>query len=209
MSCIFYQLFECKSLVYFIVGRTFLRISLFFSLQFSAIYIRGKHDIFFYEFLYDVCGDKVLPFLVYYSNFLLRLDKKHYIAFKRREDNNLSFIIKQKVTVKVLKRQITVPSKVPMKIGKVFDESPRIIPKAPAKIIFRFAGCNPILSSRLKKGIRQTKKVDVVVEKREAQNPELLKKFNEKIFIAHQRLIKPVTNHQRYRRFENIHFMNL
>lgn len=96
-----------------------------------------------------------------------------------------------------------------MKLGKVFDECPKIVPKAPTKIIFRFAGCNPILSSRLKKGIRQNKKVDVVVEKRETQNPELLKKFNEKIVIAHQRLIKPVTNHQRYQRFENLHFMNL
>lgn len=40
--------------------------SLFF--QISGIFLRGKHDIFFYEFLYEICGDKLFPFLIYYAS---------------------------------------------------------------------------------------------------------------------------------------------
>lgn len=37
------------------------------------MYLRGKKDIFFYEFLQEICGDKLLPFLVYYaSEFVLQ-----------------------------------------------------------------------------------------------------------------------------------------
>lgn len=34
----------------------------------TAMFLRGKKDIFFYEFLHEVCGDKLLPFLVYYAS---------------------------------------------------------------------------------------------------------------------------------------------
>lgn len=52
--------FSCAILSMFLTVR--------FIPQTSAIYLRGKHDIFFYEFLYEVCGDKLLPFLLYYAS---------------------------------------------------------------------------------------------------------------------------------------------
>lgn len=37
-------------------------------IQFSAIYLRGRSDIFFHEYLNDVCGDGLLPFMLYFSS---------------------------------------------------------------------------------------------------------------------------------------------
>lgn len=39
-----------------------------FLIQISAIYLRGGKDIFFYEFLQEICGDKLAPFIVHYSS---------------------------------------------------------------------------------------------------------------------------------------------
>lgn len=47
-------------------------------IQIAAIYLRGKNDIFFYEFLYDICGDKLLPFMLYYaSKFITKFPKEN------------------------------------------------------------------------------------------------------------------------------------
>lgn len=38
-----------------------------YSFQFGAIFIRGKKDIYFYEYMQEACGDGLLPFMVFYS----------------------------------------------------------------------------------------------------------------------------------------------
>lgn len=46
--------------------------------QFGAIYIRGKKDVYFYEYMQEVCGDALLPFMVFYSGekrFSLKLNE--------------------------------------------------------------------------------------------------------------------------------------
>lgn len=35
--------------------------------QFAAIYIRGKKDLYFYEYMQEACGDALLPFMLFYS----------------------------------------------------------------------------------------------------------------------------------------------
>lgn len=37
------------------------------SFQFAAIYIRGKKDVYFYEYMQEACGDGLLPFMIFYS----------------------------------------------------------------------------------------------------------------------------------------------
>ena len=34
----------------------------------AAIYIQGRCDYYFYEYMSEVCGDGLLPFLIYYSS---------------------------------------------------------------------------------------------------------------------------------------------
>lgn len=38
------------------------------SFQFGAIYIRGKSDVYFYEYMQEVCGDALTPFMIFYSS---------------------------------------------------------------------------------------------------------------------------------------------
>lgn len=48
--------------VIFIENHTYI-----FLFQYGAIFIRGKNDYFFYEYMAEVCGDGLCPFTVYYS----------------------------------------------------------------------------------------------------------------------------------------------
>lgn len=43
----------------------------FVSFQQSAIFLKGQDDYFFYEWLEEVCGDRIQPFMLYkYSEYL-------------------------------------------------------------------------------------------------------------------------------------------
>lgn len=49
----------------------------FLSVQMAAVYIRGKRDIFLYEYMQYVCGDSLTPFLLYQSS--------EHLSWKRLE----------------------------------------------------------------------------------------------------------------------------
>lgn len=50
-------------------------ITAFFSFQIAGIFLNGRSDMFFYEYLSDICGDSLEPFLFSYERMLYRWKK--------------------------------------------------------------------------------------------------------------------------------------
>ncbi|XP_055316588.1 uncharacterized protein LOC129576090 [Sitodiplosis mosellana] len=53
-------------------------------LSYGAIYIRGRKDLYFYEYMQEVCGDALLPFLLYHPKYVAKLQKLAVLKKKRR-----------------------------------------------------------------------------------------------------------------------------
>lgn len=165
-----------------------------FHQQASAIYLRGKHDIFFYEFLYEMCGDKVLPFLLYYAEFILRRNKRKLLKYEAEKLDPTRFKIAQRIQIVGYRIQRLNPP--------LPRAPPRTLNSVSRPIIIHYG--HPVSTKKLKKS---QIKAD---EKREVhQNAENLRSFHQRIVVVKGLLKKPITNQSRRDYHQNFHTLML
>ncbi|KFB45239.1 hypothetical protein ZHAS_00013076 [Anopheles sinensis] len=151
-----------------------------------AIFLSGREDIFFYEYLYDVCGDSLAPFLYSY-------DRKYSI----------------RILLSTLFSLLKTPAPA---LSEAFEDyqnnrlaavpHPNQPPKS--RFGFRFAGCRPVplktVKQRVSKGASSSSGSSSLqqnaapVDSGVKQNAAMLKIFNSKIVVARRRLLSSVTN---------------
>ncbi|KAJ6643144.1 hypothetical protein Bhyg_08100 [Pseudolycoriella hygida] len=139
-------------------------------LNFTAIFLRGRSDIFFHEYLNDLCGDGLQPFMLYFSNYILKKSQK------KRELVKPSF----KITPKLMLRTI---NKIENKISTMDDAFPDRATLKRRNIGFKFAGCCPVI---LKPKLQLP--TDVI------QQVDLLSNYNNKVVICKRKLLKTITD---------------
>lgn len=179
------------------------------SFQFAAIYIRGKKDLYFYEYMQEACGDGLLPFMIFYSGnrqiafnrsmritwnmiylpeFMRKLQAKTLAAVKSRK-------APLKIPTKTLLRRIPrVPASIeldPITMDEMFPgRSARIRNLLPTtrRIGFKFAGCCPV-PAKPRKNLSSVKQYQ--------QSAESLAKFSNKFVIGRRKLLKPIFTNNR------------
>lgn len=181
-------------------------------IQFSAIYVRGKNDIFFYEYLQEVCGDKVLPYLIYYAS---KLIIQSYIIFDHYQTHFFTdYILKQnhrrQKKFEVEKFDVT-RFKVFTKVRLLKIRRPRLVPTVQRLPPPPLKANRPIV---IHYGHPSTKKIKRAPTKTEDKrhveiDENNLKSFNQNIVIAKGKLKKPLTNQYKRNFFDNFHTMLL
>ncbi|XP_055381234.1 uncharacterized protein LOC129611855 [Condylostylus longicornis] len=136
----------------------------------AAVFLRGPIDIFFYEWLVELCRDKLQPFMVFHYNFhedLLkeRLEKQRPAGYK----------IYSKIQLKSIEKLTRNKNEI---LDLHFPE--KTIIKMHKRIGFKFSGCRPVL---LKPKVQTQNFI---------QKP--LQSFNSKIRIGKRKLFKPLTD---------------
>ncbi|XP_055591721.1 uncharacterized protein LOC129743658 [Uranotaenia lowii] len=178
----------------------------------AGIFLHGKGDIFLYEYLSEICGDGLIPFMFQYEQYL----EKKYIKFHRiREKINQRsdiYRLKAKLVLKVQPK----PSghlKPPPTLSDFFPErTEKLIPaifsgKAGSAVPqprfnFRFAGCRPIVGSMKTVGFKLRSRapppfgasLDSVSSVGIKQNEHKLRSFHSKVVVAHRKLLAPDSN---------------
>uniref|UniRef100_A0A1Y9IW53 Uncharacterized protein n=1 Tax=Anopheles minimus TaxID=112268 RepID=A0A1Y9IW53_9DIPT len=162
----------------------------------AGIFMNGRSDIFFYEYLYDICGDSLLPFMYAYDQYIEKL----YLKYHRKRLKVIATTNCYKVAAKVFpKRLVSFTPRMsatnPTLQATFDDYSDKRLPCLSAanqtpkpRIEFRFPGCRSI---PLKTSAGAPTAPNVVGVK---QNTASLSSFNSKIVVARRRLLKPVTN---------------
>lgn len=160
-------------------------------INFSAIYLRGKRDIFFHEFLTEVCGDKLGPFLVYYAKYILNYNRR---MTKIRESQK---ILNQSLFTITPKRRF---------IGYRIQRLHPICPPQPiAKIISQVPKSINIHYGH-KVSTKKMKKCPKIDERREViQNPEKLYSFNQRVVIVKGIYLKSVSNEKKINHYTSFH----
>ncbi|XP_063696508.1 uncharacterized protein LOC134827677 [Culicoides brevitarsis] len=151
----------------------------------AAIFMKGRSDIFLYEYLQEMCGDVLLPFMIFYPNYL----QKYNLKIRRR----LDIIAKSENIYKIPPRVTLTTHLKPERLysallcEEIFDNFKILKKPEKKKFSFRFAGCRPINLRG-----RKNRFVQPVIEPIVVQRP--LESFHSKIVIAKKKLMKPVTN---------------
>ncbi|CRK98442.1 CLUMA_CG011799, isoform A [Clunio marinus] len=174
------------------------------SINVAAIYLRGKKDIFFYEFLQEMCGDKLIPFLLYYANFLLKINQKKLKHNEDEKSNPIRFKIPQRTQIIGYQIQRLNPPMLYSDLANSFNgRQPSLRPfNATRPIIIQYG--HPVSTKKQKKTHAKTD------EKREIhQNVKNLQSFNQRIVIAKGRLRKPITNIKRTKFLDNFHTLTI
>ncbi|XP_049283843.1 uncharacterized protein LOC125764057 [Anopheles funestus] len=176
----------------------------------AGIFMNGRSDIFFYEYLNDICGDSLMPFMFSYDQYIEKLYLKYHkkrlkvIAIKN------CYRVVAKVVPKRLPPYIPRASAVKLTLQSSFEDySEKRLPNLSAsnqtpipRIGFRFPGCRSIPLKTTACALKATNptssnstfpgaatRADGV-----QQNSALLSSFNSKIVVARRRLLAPVTN---------------
>lgn len=150
-------------------------------LNYGAIYIRGRKDLYFYEYMQEVCGDALLPFLVYYPKYIDKLNKR--VASQSKKQKTLK--ISSKTLIRFNERTTGSDRKKPT-IDDLFPERTSHIRKvAPStrRIGFKFAGCCPVLAKST---------IKLSAEQQFIQSFDLYNKLNKRIVICRRKLLKPI-----------------
>uniref|UniRef100_A0A2M4AH81 Uncharacterized protein n=1 Tax=Anopheles triannulatus TaxID=58253 RepID=A0A2M4AH81_9DIPT len=164
----------------------------------AGIFLNGRSDIFFYEYLSDICGDSLEPFLFSYEHIIENLYRK----YDRRRLKIIALKTCYKVVAKVLLRKVprtnSRPERTRIMLSEGFEElQPRRLPSsastmAPrARFGFRFPGCRPVSTKMVQS---YTKGVSSTLPATLKQNADLLNTFNSKVVIARRRMLKTATN---------------
>lgn len=187
----------------------------------TGMFLRGKSDIFLYEYLQEVCGDGLMPFMFQYEHYI---EAKHQKLHRLREKANQSkhcYRIPPKLLLNVhskpchLKPPPTIHDFFPERNEKQFPQSGQ----APSsRFNFRFAGCRPVAlksnKARHTTGGRSSSIFGMGVAQENndhgrdglghqqslKQNAGLLRGFQAKVVIARRKLLRPDTNQYRPRR---------
>lgn len=168
-----------------------------YHINFSAIYLRGRRDIFFYEFLQEVCGDKLIPFLKYYANYLQKCNQRKLKAQLNDKSNTTLFRIvpKKRFMGYFIQRLHPIISEVRQPITKLISQAPKTI---------NIHYGHKISTKKMKRSITR------VDDKKEiVQNADNLYSFNQRVVIVKGRYLKPVTNQNKVNYYTNLHTLTL
>lgn len=146
----------------------------------SAIYLRGKKDIFFYEFLYEICGDKLHPFLIYYAKYLLCYNKKMAKVRENQKSTTNSFF-----TITPKKRFIGYRIQ---RLHPICPPQPIAKPLPPATKTINIHYGHKISTKKMRKFARVDEKREVI------QNQDLLNSFNQRVVIVKGRYLKSLND---------------
>uniref|UniRef100_A0A182PCN8 Uncharacterized protein n=1 Tax=Anopheles epiroticus TaxID=199890 RepID=A0A182PCN8_9DIPT len=177
----------------------------------AGIFMNGRSDIFFYEYLYDICGDSLGPFMFSYDQYI----EKQCLKYHRKRLKVITVKSCYKVAAKVVPKHLPSytprPAKVKPTMREAFEErSDKRLPSLPSRNVapkalfgFRFSGCRPIPLKTAQTRQRAANSIITnstfqastgTVEGVLKQNTSLLSSFNSKIVVARRRLLSPVTN---------------
>lgn len=192
--------------------------------QCGAIYIRGRADIFFYEYLYDLCGDGILPYMVYFSS---KTEHKYHLQPSTNSLTSYSSEYLEKLTQRIQRRQklrrtstisVHITAKLVLRtippleskistFAEVFPE--RVVPGS-RKIGFKFAGCCPVtLKSKYKSlgGQQHQQRQPPTPVEQLFHAPVGL--FHKNVVICKRKLLKPLTNAKPVWRVSDLRRMNV
>lgn len=156
--------------------------------SYGGIYIRGRKDYYFYEYMQEVCGDALLPFLLYYPKYLEKV-RNRIVAQSMRMQRQTGTPIKifSKLKIRFLDRPFERRATTkPPAINDFFPERTtpvrKLVPTM-RRIGFKFAGCCPILA---KSNTKQNAEPQFV------QSIDLYKKINRRIVVGRGKNLKPI-----------------
>lgn len=153
-------------------------------LSYGAIYIRGRKDYYFYEYMAEICGDSLQPFLMYYSKYIEKLLKR--MLTQRKQQKTPPIKISTKFLLVLTQKSTTTTHT--GTIDELFpDRSPPIQKPASVtsrRIGFKFAGCCPVLA--------KSTTLKLNAEQKFVQSTELNSKLNRFIVIAKRKMLKSV-----------------
>lgn len=161
-------------------------------LSYGAIYIRGRKDLYFYEYMQEVCGDALLPFLLYHPKYVGKMQKRAQSKAKQPSApppvkisskymyrfNERTYLIQIKKTKR--HSQPTIDDLFPDRIKHTHK---MMTAPSTRRIGFKFAGCCPVLAKTTNK---------LSAEQQFVQSFDLYNKFNKRIVICRRKLLKPI-----------------
>nr|XP_019544874.2 uncharacterized protein LOC109415453 [Aedes albopictus] len=199
----------------------------------TGLFLSGKSDIFLYEYLYEICGDGLMPFMFQYEQYIEgKYQKFHHLRDKANQSKNC-YKIPSKVLLNVhpkpchLKPPPTIHDFFPDRTDKQFPQ-PTQTPSS--RFNFRFAGCRPVTLKSNKARFTSTGRstsgslfgLGAQTENHDhggggaighrpplKQNAGLLRGFQTKVVIARRKLLRPDTNQSPPRRVYCIGSTNL
>ncbi|XP_050076943.1 uncharacterized protein LOC126564071 [Anopheles maculipalpis] len=179
----------------------------------AGIFLNGRSDIFFYEYLYDVCGDSLAPFTFSYDQYIEKL----YLKYHKQRVKTIAAKNCYKVVAKVVPTRLppsytprpSTTSKLTLQVA-FEDYSEKRLPSVGAtnqppkpRIGFRFPGCRSIPLKTCSVRTATANSMFPIMEVANVglkQNTALFKSFNSKTVVARRRLLMPVTNEPPKRR---------
>jgi hypothetical protein len=166
-------------------------------LNISAIYVRGKNDIFFYEFLQDVCGDKLVPFLVYYAKFIEKCNRRKFKISRCEKLDAALFKInpKRRFIGYRIQRLHPIISEFRQPITKPITQTPKSI---------NIHYGHKVSTKKMKRSFTRVDDKKEVV-----QNAENLYSFNQRVVIVKGRYLKTLSNQRKTSYFSNFHTLAL
>ncbi|XP_055642282.1 uncharacterized protein LOC129779052 [Toxorhynchites rutilus septentrionalis] len=186
-----------------------------YHLNCAAIFLRGKSDVHFYEYLNEVCGDGLLPFMFKYEQYIETRHQKFNRLGQKANKGKHCYKIHSKVLLKVHPKTSQKP---PLAVDEVFPDRTEkqldgIVAQSQQnptpRFSFRFAGCRPVNlkanRNRLTGSTRLTSFCGTVQDKHDSgvrssitQDENALRSYHTKVVIARRKLLKADTNqHQR------------
>ncbi|XP_055543921.1 uncharacterized protein LOC129729397 [Wyeomyia smithii] len=173
----------------------------------AAVFLRGRSDIFFHEYLNELCADGLVPFLFQYEQYIEKKHQNYHRICKSANQSEHCYKIKAKI---LLKTHVKCSSlKPPPSVNDLFPErsekqlgSLNLQPPA-ARFSFRFAGCRPVALKNSRQRILGGARSSLFGgQERHAaggqpalrQNDALLQSFHTKVVIARRKLLPSDTN---------------
>lgn len=186
----------------------------------AGVFLRGKSDIFLYEYLSEICGAGLLPFMFQYEQYIESKHRKFHRLREKANKGKQCYKIAPTVVLKVhpkpcfLKPPPTVYDFFPERIDKQLTPSSHH--QLSPRFNFRFAGCRPVglKSNRTRfstgRSLPPASSYSGLQENHDGhsprhatvlkQNDSLLRNFQAKVVIARRRLLAPDTNQSPPRR---------
>uniref|UniRef100_A0A1Q3FAV6 Uncharacterized protein n=1 Tax=Culex tarsalis TaxID=7177 RepID=A0A1Q3FAV6_CULTA len=173
----------------------------------AGIFLRGKSDIFFYEYLNEICGDGLTPFIFQYEHYIESRYRRHDALRRKANEAKHRYKITPKVVLTVhLKPPPSL--KPPPTVHDLFPErtTDRTLasvqhPAHPvARFSFRFAGCRPLPLKVLGKSRPTGRAFGGAPQDAHAspvkcrQNETLARNFRAKVVVARRKMLAPDTN---------------
>ncbi|XP_058453251.1 uncharacterized protein LOC131431507 [Malaya genurostris] len=182
----------------------------------AGIFLRGPGDIFFYEYLSELCGDGLLPFTFHYEHCI---EERHQFLHRVGRAANTSkhrYKIHPKILLKTHRKSSSL--KPPPTVNDLFPErserqlesiatSTQQVPSA--RFSFRVAGCRPVALKSSRHRLFRCGRSSLIVTGNTggqdnqdfnspppvSQNDAMLRSFQAKVVIVRRKLLPPDTNH--------------